>query len=127
MQCPNCRTQYGNEDVYCRQCGIDLADRSTEMVPAQTRLPALLQNAQLSRGVAAGVGALALGVGLEILRRGLLARLTKDPHTLGNTLSTLGNLSEVLPARNDKTQKIPKGYEVHETVVYMQRVIRRVN
>jgi len=127
MQCPNCRAEYGEEDVCCRQCGTELAKPSREIVPTQTHLPALLQNAQLSRGVAAGVGALALGVGLEILRRGLLARLTKAPLTLGNTLPTLGNLSEILPARHDKTQKVPKGYEIHETVVYMQRVIRRVN
>lgn len=128
MQCPNCRTQYGEEDVYCRQCGTDLVEEpSKEIVPTQTRLPALLQNTQLSRGVAAGVGALALGVGLEILRRSLLSRVTKDPQTLGNALSTLGNLSEVLPTRTEKTQKLPKGYEVYETVVYMQRVIRRVN
>ncbi len=78
--------------------------------------------------VAAGVGALAVGFGLELLRRNLLARLTRSSRSLTNvagTLPTLRGLQDVFMPQNNKSTKLPKGYEIHETVVYLRRVIRR--
>ncbi len=74
---------------------------------------------------AAGVGAIALGVGLELLRRNVLARLTRPSRSVGRALPILDGLKDILMPRNDKPLKLPRGYEVHETVVYMRRVIRR--
>jgi hypothetical protein len=128
MRCPNCQFECMEEDLYCRQCGADLEQPSTSVIPIQSSLPAVLHSPQLPRSVAAGVGALALGVGLELLRRSLLARLTRSPRTVERALPVVGGLRDILLPHNDeKPLKIPKGYEVHETVVYMRRVVRRVD
>jgi hypothetical protein len=37
----------------------------------------------------------------------------------------LQRLKDVLFPQNEKKYKLPKNYEIEETVVYMQRVIRR--
>src|SRR5579884_1587735 len=76
MQCPNCHAEYLADDLYCRHCGADLTASSTSLVPSHSNLPAVIVP-QLPR-VAAGVGALAVGFGLELLRRSLLARLTRS-------------------------------------------------
>jgi hypothetical protein len=34
-------------------------------------------------------------------------------------------MREIFPLRGDKSLKLPKGYEIHETAVYFRRVIRR--
>jgi len=96
------------------------------MVPAETRLPAVLHNPQLPR-VAAGVGALAVGVGLELLRRGLIARLTRSARTSAKLLPTPSptTIRDLFARPEDKATKLPKGYEIQEVVVYMSRVIRR--
>lgn len=129
MLCPNCSAAYTADDLYCRYCGADLTVPSTSLVPTQMNLPAVLQNAPLSRSVAASVGAVALGVGIELLRRSLLARLSKPSRAVESTLPTLNSMKDILMPRNDKKPlKMPKGrYEVEETVVYMRRVIRRQN
>jgi len=124
MLCPNCHAAYSTDDLYCRNCGADLAAPSTSLVPARTRLPAVFSNPQLPR-VAAGVGALAVGAGLELLRRGLLARLTRSSRSVANTLPAFDGLRDLLAPQDDK--KLPRGYEVHETIVYVRRVIRRGN
>lgn len=100
---------------------------SKSLVPVQAQLPALLSGSPLPR-VAAGVGALAVGVGLELLRRGLLTRLARSGRRSAKLLPTLspGHMRELLTnGEQKKTVKLPKGYEIHETVVYMSRVIRR--
>ena len=129
MRCPNCHAAYVEEDVYCRQCGADLIEgqtSSTSIVPAQTRLPALLQNTLAPRRVAAGVGALALGVGLELLRRGLLARLAR-PVAAESVVPIVQGIKDMLSPQDKKPGRPPKGYEVRETIVLVQRVTRRVN
>lgn len=129
MHCPNCHAEYVEEDLYCRQCGADLIEgqtSSTSIVPAQTRLPALLQNTLAPRRVAAGVGALALGVGLELLRRGLLARLAR-PAATESVFPIVRGIKDALSPQDKKSSKLPKGYEVRETVVLVHRVIRRVH
>jgi len=144
MECPNCHTGCAATDMYCRHCGTDLEAASnvtrdtngevssTGLVPTQSVLPAVLHNPQLPR-LAAGVGALAFGVGIELLRRGLLTRLTRIPRSSSKWLPapTIGDVRDLLTmqdgkaGRASKPPKLPRGYEIHETVVYMSRVIRR--
>jgi hypothetical protein len=125
MVCPKCHSAYEEEEMYCRFCGTDLTVPSTSIVPLQRNLPALFAHPQLPRSVAASVGAVALGVGLELLRRSLLARLSQPPRPVEEALPALSGLKDILFPRNDKPLKPPKGYEIEETVVYMRRVIRR--
>jgi hypothetical protein len=39
--------------------------------------------------------------------------------------SPVDGLKDILRPEGDKPVKLPKGYEIHETVVYLRRVIRR--
>ncbi len=124
MKCPECQAIITKNDIYCSQCGADLTVPSMGLIPMQKNLPALLYNLPVPRGVAASVGAVVAGVGLELLRRGLLARLAKPSRSVEGALPALTGIKDLLmPQQNNK--KLPKGYEVHETVVYMRRVIRR--
>jgi hypothetical protein len=126
MVCPNCHSLCEEEELTCRYCGADLAVTSASIVPLQRQLPALFFRSQLPRGVAASVGAVALGVGLELLRRSMLAHLSRPPQTVENALPLLSSLKDILLPQNDKPLKpARKGYEIEETVVYMRRVIRR--
>ena len=126
MLCPNCRAGCMEEDIYCHRCGTDLTLTSKSLVPTQTHLPTLLQNSQLPR-VAASVGALALGVGLELLRRRLIARITRLPRSASNYIPapTVDTMREIFTTQRNQQLKLPKGYEIHETAVYFKRVIRR--
>jgi ribosomal protein L40E len=124
MLCPNCNAGCSPDDQYCRRCGTDLTVPSTSLVPAQSSLPAILQP-QLPR-LAAGVGAVAVGVGVELLRRSLLARMTRaSRNSRLLPASPIDGLKDILRPEGDKPVKLPKGYEIHETVVYLRRVIRR--
>jgi hypothetical protein len=123
MKCPECQSTVTKDDIYCSKCGADLAVSSTGLVPVQKNLPALLYNLPVPRGVAASVGAVAVGMGLELLRRGLLARLAPSSKSVESALPALTGIKDLLLPQNNK--KLPRGYEVHETVVYMRRVIRR--
>jgi hypothetical protein len=100
---------------------------STSIVATQKNLPAVLYNPQLPKGVAAGVGAVALGVGIELLRRNLLTRLTQpSARSVEAALPTLTGLKDILLPRPDKpVKRSKKGFEVEETVLYVRRVIRR--
>ncbi len=124
MLCPSCRAACSEDDLYCRQCGKDLTVPSTSLVPINSHLPAVLHNPQLPR-LAAGVGALAFGVGIELLRRSLLARVTRPSRSVSHALPALGGIHDLLTPADEKSLKLPKGYEVQETLVYMRRVIRR--
>jgi hypothetical protein len=126
MLCPNCRAGCMEEDTYCHRCGTVLTLTSKSLMPSQNHLPTLLQNSQLPR-LAASVGALALGVGLELLRRRLTARITRLPRTTSNYISapTIDAMREIFTTQGNKPLKLPKGYEIHETAVYFKRVIRR--
>jgi hypothetical protein len=127
MRCPICHTENLEDDLDCRNCGADLTVPSKSLVTIQDRLPAVLQNPQIPR-VAASVGAVAVGVGLELLRRSLVARASQPsrlPQTVSHTLPTFHRLKDVLFPQNEKKYKLPKNYEIEETVVYMQWVIRR--
>ena len=124
MKCPECQSTVTKSDIYCSQCGADLAVASTDLVPVQEKnLPALLYSLPVPRGVAASVGAVAVGMGLELLRRGLLARLAPSSRAVESNLPALSGIKDLLMPQSNK--KLPKGYEIHETVVYMHRVIRR--
>jgi hypothetical protein len=126
MLCQNCRAECMADDIYCHRCGADLTLSSKGLVPTRTNLPTLVQNAQMPR-LAASVGALALGVGLELLRRRLIARITRLPRSASSYMSapTVESTREIFSTQGNKPMKLPKGYEIHETVVYFKRVIRR--
>jgi hypothetical protein len=126
MLCQNCHAECMADDMYCHRCGTDLTLPSKSLMSTQSHLPTLLQNPQLPR-LAAGVGALALGVGFELLRRSILARITRLPRSASNYLSTpkTDAIREIFSTQGDKSVKLPKGYEIHETAVYFRRVIRR--
>jgi len=123
MNCPECQSTITKNDIYCSQCGADLAVSSTGLVPVQKNLPALLYNLPVPRGVAASVGAVAVGMGLELLRRGLLARLVPTSKSVESALPTLTGIKDLLLPQHNK--KLPRGYEIHETVVEGRRVNRR--
>ncbi|MHB8598073.1 MAG: hypothetical protein ACYDER_14815 [Ktedonobacteraceae bacterium] len=129
MQCPTCHTENLKEEMYCYRCGADLAVPSTSLVPVSKQVPSALHNPQLPR-VAASVGAVALGVGIELLRRGLVARASKPSRALAGTQPTLDALEDILFPRNKverdtRKMKRAKRFEVEETVIYMRKVIRR--
>jgi len=126
MLCPECRANCSTEDVFCRQCGADLSIPSTSLVPLTSNLPALAQHPQLPR-LAAGVGALAVGFGLELLRRNLLARLEKPVRSTSKALMphTFTGIKDAFSQQQARTTKLPKGYAIEETAVYIHRVIRR--
>lgn len=126
MLCPSCRASYTEYDLSCPECGADLTVPSTSLVSTNASVPAIFQGPQLPRLVA-GVGALAVGVGIELLRRNLLARLTRTATRSSGTVSALGGLREILTPQREKPIKLRKGDEVHETVVYLRRVIRRAH
>ncbi len=126
MHCPNCHSQYEEADTYCRHCGEDLTISSTSVVTTtQTRLPMLLQSSQLSRRVAASVGAVALGVGIELLRRGLVARLAPVSRVPRSSLPVVSGFKDILLPQSERSLKVPKGYVIDETIVYTRRVIKR--
>lgn len=125
MLCPDCHRENSQHDPYCHYCGADLTVHSTSLVPvSQKRLPTVLHNPQIPR-LAAGVGAVAVGVGVELLRRSLMERLTPPPKPISSTGPLVNRLKEVLFPQNEKKYKLPKNYEIEETVVYMRRIIRR--
>ena len=127
MACPVCGAPHGAAESYCRRCGADVTIPSTMLVPVKPSLPAVPDRP--SRGltpVKAGASLVALGVGYELLRWGLKFWLKKP---IGRslpaltTLPTLGNLRN-LPGAKRPSGRLPRGYEVTETVFYMQRVIQ---
>ena len=126
MQCNFCRAEYSNDDVFCHQCGADLTVPSTSLVPAQSGLPAILYNSPIPRKVAASVGAVALGVGIELARRGVVALLSKPSTTVDQPLPVWNGMKDILfPQKEKPAKRVKSGFEVEETVVYMRRVIRR--
>ncbi len=126
MLCPNCSAGCMENDTYCHRCGTDLTLSSKSLVPAQNHLPTLIQNSPLPR-VAVSVGAIALGVGIELLRRRLIARITPLPQTASKYVAapSVDTIRELFSKQENQQMKLPKGYEIHETAVYFKRVIRR--
>ncbi|MGH2495400.1 MAG: hypothetical protein ACRDIV_11915 [Ktedonobacteraceae bacterium] len=126
MLCPECRAHCSAEDDFCRHCGTDLSTPSTSLVPLTSNLPAIAQHPQLPR-LAAGVGALAVGFGLELLRRNLLTRLEKPVRSTSKALApqTIMGIKDAFTRQQTRTMKLPKGYVLEETAVYINHVIRR--
>lgn len=129
MQCPRCQASNLAGEKRCSECGTELVPSTTSLVPTQHRsnLPALLQNPQIPR-LAAGVGAVAFGFGLELLRRNLSARAARAALHSANKLlpvQPFGAQGETLLPQHSKPLKLPRGYEIQETAIYVSRVIRR--
>ncbi len=126
MLCPECRANCSSDDVFCRRCGADLSIPSTSLVPTTSHLPALAQHPQLPR-LAAGVGALAVGFGLELLRRNLVARLEKPVRSTSKALTpqTFMQMKNPFTQQQTRNMKLPRGYTIEETAIYVSRVIRR--
>lgn len=128
MACPVCGASHGAVESYCRRCGADVTIPSVLVVPVKPRLPAVPERPnRMLTPAQAGASIVALGVGYELLRWGLKFWLMKKP--LGRSLPaltalpTLGNVLN-LPSGNRPQRRLPKGYQVTETVLYMQRVIQ---
>jgi hypothetical protein len=132
MFCPNCQAECLEYDELCQACGNNLKVSSKSLVPAQSHssLPAILQHGQLAR-VAAGVGELAFGLGLGLLRRNIAGRAAKSAsRALRSTPKLLPSPvfdgpGESLFPLQARTPKLPRGYEIEETAIYVSRVIRR--
>ncbi len=127
MVCPVCGASQRAAESYCRRCGADVTIPSTMVVSVRSALPAApARPTRTLTPAKAGAGLVALGVGYELLRWGVRLWLKKP---MGNrlpaltALPALGNLLN-LHSGNQPARRLPKGYEVTETVVYMQRVIR---
>jgi hypothetical protein len=136
MLCPICHALCSEDDLRCTTCGAELvipASRSLvvtgkqAIVTRRAHLPDLLRRPPLQQ-LAAGVGALAVGVGIELLRRKLLSWLAHAARGGSGALPPLAlpGGRHLPPSPVDgKLPKLPRGYEVQEIVVYMQRTIRR--
>src|SRR5260221_11714795 len=109
MLCPSCRAECLADDVSCQRCGADLKSSSQSLVPAQANLPTILHHPQLPR-LAAGVGALAVGFGLELVRRSLVARMMRSPRASTSYVSATGfdAVPSVFSLQGDHTMKFPK-------------------
>ncbi len=126
MLCQNCCVENVEGETYCRECGTDLRASSKSLVMQQEKLPAVLYRSAVPRSVAAGVGALALGMGIELLRRNMLSHLRlRQVKKSSLPAIAFNGMKDRLFSPPDKSVKLPKGYELHETVVYISRVVRR--
>lgn len=129
MNCPRCQAENRIGEKRCLECGAQLAgETSKSLVEVKRNLPAVWSVSQISRKVATGVGAVAIGVGLELARRSLLMRLSQSPvNPLEAQMPGLGRLRELLFPRPDDKQakrKKKKG-EIEETIIIMQHRVMR--
>jgi len=94
------------------------------LVPVKPALPALPERPSRAMTPAkAGASIVALGVGYELLRWGLKLWLRKPMGRGASALPTLGNLLN--PSSRARPQRrLSKGYQMTETVIYMQRIIQ---
>lgn len=106
--------------------GDDQGSRETRLVVARPSLPALLWQQPAVRAVArAGVGAVALTLGMRLLRA-WLARPRATRQVVTTALPMVADLLE--QGRHSGSSPLApaeRGAEVTETFIYMQRVIRR--
>ena len=130
MLCPVCEAPYGAAETYCRRCGADVTIPSTTVVPVKPTLPAVPERPSraLAAPVKTGAGIVALGVGYELLRLGLrlwLKRPVGRSFPAISALPTLGNLLNLHSGSEGRRggTRLPKGYQVTETIIYMRRVI----
>ena len=99
--------------------------RGTSLVPARPSLPAVLWRQPAVRAVArAGAGAVALTLGMRLLRAWLVR--TRTAQSLAS--SALPTVTELL-RRNERPaqgpgERVERGTEVVEAFIFMRRVIR---
>jgi hypothetical protein len=132
MLCPVCEASCGASESYCRRCGADVTIPSTMVVPVKPTLPAVPERpgrALIPAPVKTGAGIVALGLGYELVRLGLRLWLKRPIGRSLSAISALPTLSNMLnlPGSGGKrrgAQRLPRGYQVSETVYYIHRVIR---
>ncbi len=127
MACPVCGASHGAAESYCRRCGADVTIPVTMLVPVKPTLPAVPERPSRALTPAkVGASVVALGVGYELLRWGLKFWLRKPLGRNLPALKALPTLGDVLnPHSGSRSSgRLPKGYHVTETVIYMQRVIQ---
>lgn len=127
MLCPNCQAECLESDEFCPRCGSEVSSKSLISTQGHGNLPAILQHPQLPR-VAVGVGAVVFGLGLELLRRNIAGRLARTALRAAPKLlpsPAAGNLREAFIPQNVQPSRLPRGYEIEETAIYISRVIRR--
>ena len=131
MLCPVCEAPYGATESYCRRCGADVTIPSKAIVPVKPTLPVVSERpgrALIPAPVKTGAGLVALGVGYELVRLGLRFWLKRP---LGRSLPALTGMPTVSNMLNPvakiggrrKMQRLPRGYQVTETIYYIHRVI----
>ncbi len=131
MLCPVCEAPCGATESYCRRCGADVTIPSKTVVPVKPALPAVPERpgrALVPAPVKTGAGIVALGVGYELVRLGLrvwLKRPVGRSLPVLSALPTLSNMLNLPGAANGrrKAARLPKGYQVSETIYYIHRVI----
>lgn len=127
MSCPVCGASHGATESYCRRCGADVTIPSTMLVPVKPALPAVPERPGRAMTPAkAGASIVALGVGYELLRWGLKLWLRKPMGRGTSALTALPTLGNMLnpQSRARPQRRLPKGYQMTETVIYMQRIIQ---
>ena len=132
MLCPVCEASCGATESYCRRCGADVTIPSKTVVPVKPALPAVPERpgrALIPAPVRTGAGIVALGVGYELVRLGLRFWLKRPVGRSLPVLSALPTLSNMLnlpgtASKRKAPQRLPKGYQMSETVYYIHRVIR---
>ncbi len=115
MQCPTCNHPCSAADNYCRRCGTPL---TTSRLPVRrlNNLPVSWQPAPIA--IRSGLLALAVGTGLELLRRQLVRVLARSASRL-----------PAIAAPQAQSPQIGKGgadasYSLTETVVLQRSWIR---
>jgi hypothetical protein len=131
MLCPVCESPFEATESYCRRCGADVTIPSRTVVPVKPPLPAVPERpgrALIPAPVKTGAGIVVLGLGYELVRLGLRFWLKRPVGRSLPALSALSTLSNMLnlpgsPGGRRKAARLPKGYQVSETIYYIHRVI----
>jgi hypothetical protein len=108
-----------------RMTGDGSRSADTRLMVRSSALPAVLWRQPAVRAVAqAGAGAIALGLGVRLLRA-WLAHPRAVRTVTSSALPTLGDLLQAVNGADGEVPGRERGGDVVETFVYMRRVVRR--